>query len=121
MAAADFLHHENPPTWTGDEPATLGAERQRQPITPPNRLQESMKLFEAIWNNKYFKDIPMILFLNKKDLFREKIAKSNFKDYFPEYHVVSVCQRSVSLSNPLEKIFSVLKTKNSSTAIWAPS
>ncbi|GFT14829.1 CCHC-type domain-containing protein [Trichonephila clavipes] len=26
MDAVDFLHHENPPTWAGVEPATLGAE-----------------------------------------------------------------------------------------------
>ncbi|GFW71529.1 hypothetical protein TNCV_2309641 [Trichonephila clavipes] len=30
MADVDFLHHENPPTWAGVEPATLGAEGQRQ-------------------------------------------------------------------------------------------
>ncbi|GFU79957.1 uncharacterized protein TNCV_578371 [Trichonephila clavipes] len=30
MAAADFLHHENPPTWAWVEPATLGPEEQRQ-------------------------------------------------------------------------------------------
>ncbi|GFV58516.1 hypothetical protein TNCV_1055201 [Trichonephila clavipes] len=30
MAAVDFLHHENPPTWTVIEPATLSAEDQRQ-------------------------------------------------------------------------------------------
>ncbi|GFW77665.1 hypothetical protein TNCV_133561 [Trichonephila clavipes] len=29
-ATADFLHHENPPTWAGVEPTTLGAEGQRQ-------------------------------------------------------------------------------------------
>ncbi|GFW96518.1 hypothetical protein TNCV_2845751 [Trichonephila clavipes] len=30
MAAVDFLHHENPPTWAGIEPATLGADGQQQ-------------------------------------------------------------------------------------------
>ncbi|GFV68516.1 hypothetical protein TNCV_3129721 [Trichonephila clavipes] len=30
MTAIDFLHHQNPPTWTGVEPATLGADDQRQ-------------------------------------------------------------------------------------------
>ncbi|GFT76313.1 hypothetical protein TNCV_564691 [Trichonephila clavipes] len=30
MAAVDFLHHENLSTWAGVEPATLGAEGQRQ-------------------------------------------------------------------------------------------
>ncbi|GFW30475.1 hypothetical protein TNCV_454131 [Trichonephila clavipes] len=29
-ATVDFLHHENPPTWAGVEPAALGAEGQRQ-------------------------------------------------------------------------------------------
>ncbi|GFX31768.1 hypothetical protein TNCV_171011 [Trichonephila clavipes] len=30
MVAVDFLHHENPPTWSGVESATLGTEGQRQ-------------------------------------------------------------------------------------------
>ncbi|GFU54557.1 hypothetical protein TNCV_3025091 [Trichonephila clavipes] len=30
MAAVDFLHHDNPSTWAGVEPATLGTEGQRQ-------------------------------------------------------------------------------------------
>ncbi|GFU47227.1 hypothetical protein TNCV_4532241 [Trichonephila clavipes] len=30
MTAVDFLHHENPPTGAGVEPATLGADGQRQ-------------------------------------------------------------------------------------------
>ncbi|GFW29757.1 uncharacterized protein TNCV_3936241 [Trichonephila clavipes] len=30
MAVVDFLHHENPPTWAGVEPATLVADGQRQ-------------------------------------------------------------------------------------------
>ncbi|GFU55699.1 uncharacterized protein TNCV_1650031 [Trichonephila clavipes] len=29
MDAVDFLHHESPPTWTGVEPVTLGAEATR--------------------------------------------------------------------------------------------
>ncbi|GFU08663.1 hypothetical protein TNCV_1995081 [Trichonephila clavipes] len=28
MAAVDFLHHDNPSTWAGVEPATLGTEAQ---------------------------------------------------------------------------------------------
>ncbi|GFW74074.1 hypothetical protein TNCV_4176211 [Trichonephila clavipes] len=30
MAAVDFLHHENPRTWAGIKPASLGTEGQRQ-------------------------------------------------------------------------------------------
>ncbi|GFX20113.1 hypothetical protein TNCV_1436731 [Trichonephila clavipes] len=38
MAAVDFLHHENPSTWAGVEPVTLGAEDQRQTnlVTQPD-------------------------------------------------------------------------------------
>ncbi|KAI1719115.1 g-protein alpha subunit domain-containing protein [Ditylenchus destructor] len=38
-----------------------------------NRLQESLQLFKQVCNNKYFIDTSIILFLNKKDLFEEKM------------------------------------------------
>ena len=38
-----------------------------------NRMIESMKLFDSICNNRWFTDTSIILFLNKKDLFEEKI------------------------------------------------
>jgi len=44
-----------------------------------------MKLFDSICNNKWFTDTSMILFLNKKDLFEEKIKKSPLNVCFPEY------------------------------------
>nr|ARF06923.1 guanine nucleotide-binding protein G(i) subunit alpha [Eptatretus cirrhatus] len=50
-----------------------------------NRMHESMKLFDSICNNKWFTDTSIILFLNKKDLFEEKIAKSPLAICFPEY------------------------------------
>ncbi|CAO2602594.1 Guanine nucleotide-binding protein G(i) subunit alpha-2 [Lemmus lemmus] len=40
-----------------------------------NRMHESMKLFDSICNNKWFTDTSIILFLNKKDLFEEKITQ----------------------------------------------
>jgi hypothetical protein len=48
-------------------------------------MMESMKLFDSICNNKWFTDTSIILFLNKKDLFEEKIKKSNLTICFPEY------------------------------------
>lgn len=44
-------------------------------------------LFESIANSKYFEKSALILFLNKVDLFREKIANgtSPIRDYFPDY------------------------------------
>ena len=48
-------------------------------------MNESMKLFDSICNNKWFVDTSIILFLNKKDLFEEKIRKSPLSICFPEY------------------------------------
>ena len=53
-----------------------------------NRMHESMKLFDSICNNKWFTDTSIILFLNKKDLFEEKITRSSLKICFPEYNGV---------------------------------
>jgi len=50
-----------------------------------NRMQESLKLFDSICNNKWFTDTSIILFLNKKDLFEEKIKKSPLTICFQEY------------------------------------
>ena len=48
-------------------------------------MMESMKLFDSICNNKWFTDTSIILFLNKKDLFEEKIKKSPLAICFPEF------------------------------------
>ncbi|KAG7273562.1 hypothetical protein CRUP_005751 [Coryphaenoides rupestris] len=42
-----------------------------------NRMHESLMLFDSICNNKFFIDTSIILFLNKKDLFSEKIKNKN--------------------------------------------
>lgn len=40
-----------------------------------NRMTEAIHLFEEICNSRWFKNSSMILFLNKVDLFNEKILK----------------------------------------------
>ncbi|XP_076334934.1 guanine nucleotide-binding protein G(i) subunit alpha-like [Tachypleus tridentatus] len=50
-----------------------------------NRMVESMKLFDSICNNQWFVETSIILFLNKKDLFEEKIVHSPLNICFPEY------------------------------------
>uniref|UniRef100_A0A5S6R143 Guanine nucleotide-binding protein G(I) subunit alpha n=1 Tax=Trichuris muris TaxID=70415 RepID=A0A5S6R143_TRIMR len=50
-----------------------------------NRMLESTKLFDSICNNKWFVDTSIILFLNKKDLFEEKIGRQPLTICFPEY------------------------------------
>jgi GTPase SAR1 family protein len=44
-----------------------------------NRMTEALALFEDIVNNKYFADSSVILFLNKKDLFEEKLKRIGVK------------------------------------------
>lgn len=53
--------------------------------TSTNRIIEALDLFEEICNNIYFVESSMILFLNKIDLFREKIKVKNIKDTFDDY------------------------------------
>ncbi|UXI22321.1 dispatched protein [Sarcoptes scabiei] len=50
-----------------------------------NRIHESLKLFDSICNNKWFIETPIILLLNKKDLFEKKIKKTPLTVCFPEY------------------------------------
>ncbi|GAB6031049.1 hypothetical protein CHUAL_007863 [Chamberlinius hualienensis] len=52
-----------------------------------NRLQDSLDLFGQICNNRFFLNTSLILFLNKLDLFREKILYSgrHLRCYFPDY------------------------------------
>ncbi|XP_027766765.1 guanine nucleotide-binding protein G(t) subunit alpha-2-like, partial [Empidonax traillii] len=50
-----------------------------------NRMHESLHLFNSICNHKFFAATSIILFLNKKDLFEEKIKKVHLSICFPEY------------------------------------
>jgi len=50
-----------------------------------NRMHESLRLFEEMCNQLVFAKTPTILFLNKKDLLKEKLEKVKLSDYFPEY------------------------------------
>lgn len=50
-------------------------------------MQEALLLFESISNSKYFEKAGLVLFLNKMDLFTDKIhnGKSRIADHFPDY------------------------------------
>jgi len=41
-----------------------------------NQMHEALMLFDSLINSELFKDQPIILFLSKVDLFREKLKKS---------------------------------------------
>lgn len=50
-----------------------------------NRMHESMRLFDSICNNKWFISTSIILFLNKIDLFEQKIKYSPLTICFQQY------------------------------------
>ncbi|XP_035825013.1 guanine nucleotide-binding protein G(o) subunit alpha [Aplysia californica] len=52
-----------------------------------NRLEESLKLFSQICNNRFFINSTMILFLNKLDLFQDKVrySKRHLRYFFPDF------------------------------------
>ncbi|KAI5478481.1 G protein alpha subunit [Pseudohyphozyma bogoriensis] len=50
-----------------------------------NRMEESLVLFESVVNSRWFINTSIILFLNKVDLFKEKLPRSPMNRYFPEY------------------------------------
>jgi hypothetical protein len=52
-----------------------------------NRMQEALTLFDSICNSRWFVKTSIILFLNKIDLFREKLPHSPLDHYFPEFRV----------------------------------
>jgi len=50
-----------------------------------NRMEEALNLFGEICNSRWFKKTSMILMLNKRDLFAEKIQKTPLTVTFKEY------------------------------------
>jgi guanine nucleotide-binding protein G(o) subunit alpha len=50
-----------------------------------NRMDEALRLFNSILNNRWFLDTSVILFLNKKDLFQEKVKEKPLSDCFQDY------------------------------------
>eukprot|EP01080_Neovahlkampfia_damariscottae_P000216 gene216-4462_t len=51
-----------------------------------NKMKEAVEVFEATVNLDWFKNSPIILIFNKKDLLEKKIQENDtLKDVFPEY------------------------------------
>ncbi|KAK2807954.1 G protein alpha subunit [Emmonsiellopsis sp. PD_5] len=50
-----------------------------------NRMMESLVLFDSVVNSRWFMRTSIILFLNKVDLFRQKLGRSPLSKYFPDY------------------------------------
>eukprot|EP01116_Phalansterium_solitarium_P019208 TRINITY_DN52_c2_g1_i2.p1 TRINITY_DN52_c2_g1~~TRINITY_DN52_c2_g1_i2.p1 ORF type:complete len:173 (+),score=56.26 TRINITY_DN52_c2_g1_i2:149-667(+) len=50
-----------------------------------NRMHESLRVFAEMCNSKWFTDTSMILFLNKRDLFEQKIRETDLSVCFEDY------------------------------------
>ncbi|KAI0253628.1 G-protein alpha subunit [Lactifluus subvellereus] len=50
-----------------------------------NRMAESLVLFESVINSRWFLRTSIILFLNKIDVFKNKLPKVPLERFFPEY------------------------------------
>jgi len=56
-----------------------------------NRLHEAMSLFSKMCNSRWFRMSQIILFLNKIDIFAEKIKTVPLSVCFREYHGEHLC------------------------------
>lgn len=61
-----------------------------------NRLVESLKLWKALTSSQFFKQTPFILFLNKSDIFKEKIERIPLKNVFSDYAAYSETCKDMS-------------------------
>lgn len=50
-----------------------------------NRMQEALTLFDSICNSRWFVRTSIILFLNKIDIFKNKLPVSPMSHFFPDY------------------------------------
>ncbi|KAI0314843.1 G-protein alpha subunit [Amylostereum chailletii] len=50
-----------------------------------NRMAESLVLFDSVINSRWFLRTSIILFLNKIDVFKNKLPKVPLERFFPEY------------------------------------
>eukprot|EP01103_Thecamoeba_quadrilineata_P011351 TRINITY_DN2690_c1_g2_i1.p1 TRINITY_DN2690_c1_g2~~TRINITY_DN2690_c1_g2_i1.p1 ORF type:complete len:367 (-),score=81.22 TRINITY_DN2690_c1_g2_i1:110-1177(-) len=67
-----------------------------------NRMFEALRLFDDVCNSKWFKKTSVILFLNKDDLFKEKLARGvDLKVCFPDY--TGGCEYKVAVEFVTEK------------------
>ncbi|WWD17304.1 hypothetical protein CI109_101744 [Kwoniella shandongensis] len=80
-----------------------------------NRMQEAMTLFESVANSRWFTKTSIILFLNKIDLFREKLPVSPLADTFPDFR--GGANYDAACSFLLEKFVGL--NKNPSKSIYA--
>jgi len=89
-----------------------------------NRLDEALILFDEIAHSRYFEKQSLILFLNKADLFADKIQRVPLQNFFPDYtgpqQDVNAAQAWITqqfkshVTNKDKQVFSFVTTATSS-------
>ncbi len=74
-----------------------------------NRMAESLILFESIVNSRWFVKSSIILFLNKIDLFKEKLKRVPLTKYFPEYAGKSKILNTISFNIRRRRLYKGIK------------
>ena len=83
-----------------------------------NSMVDQIELFEQICNNEWFKETAMILFLNKKDLFAQKIQSIPIT-VCPAFHQFNGDTKSYEDTTFfIKEIFESQKAKNSQKPIF---
>ena len=68
-------------------------------------LHESMVYFETVCNNEWLANKPVILLLNKTDVFRKKLESIPLSKCFPEYTGTQTFEEAISfIQNQFEKL-----------------
>jgi len=75
-----------------------------------NRMEETLNLFDEICNSRWFRETSIILFLNKCDLFQEKITKVPLS----VCPVFADCTGPVDFDEGCQLIETAFQVKNSS-------
>ncbi|KAJ6451199.1 heterotrimeric G protein alpha subunit 4 [Mycena sanguinolenta] len=50
-----------------------------------NQMQDAMTIWDSICHSQWFKQTSIILFLNKNDIFQQKVMTSDIKNFFPDF------------------------------------
>jgi len=80
-----------------------------------NRMTEALTLFQEVCNSQWFIETAMILFLNKVDLFAEKIKRVPLTVCFPDYKEPNDYQHA---SDYIKRQFVAKNTQNPNKSIY---
>jgi hypothetical protein len=76
-----------------------------------NRVLEALELFDDTCNKKWFSNASIILFLNKRDLFEEKIKKVDLNVLFEDY------TGGKNYENAVEYMLNKFKSRNKTPGV----